>query len=132
MLSSYYTMRLSNGASPRRDQLLPGDAVQIHGMLLDSPELAGVHFTGSTAVFNSMWKKVGENMGRSAPTPGSCGETGGKDFIVVHPSAIRSRSRSPLPGAMSTRGRMAPRQPRLRAAVAVERVRDRTVAMMQT
>jgi 1-pyrroline-5-carboxylate dehydrogenase len=66
---------------------LPGDAVQISQQLIDSPELAGIHFTGSTAVFNSMWKRVGENIGRYRSYPRLVGETGGKDFIVVHASA---------------------------------------------
>jgi 1-pyrroline-5-carboxylate dehydrogenase len=54
---------------------------------LSSPELAGVHFTGSTSVFNAMWKTIGENMARYASYPRIVGETGGKDFIVAHPSA---------------------------------------------
>jgi 1-pyrroline-5-carboxylate dehydrogenase len=66
---------------------IPGDAREITNQLLGSHELAGVHFTGSTAVFNSMWKKVGENIGHYRSYPRLVGETGGKDFIVVHPSA---------------------------------------------
>jgi 1-pyrroline-5-carboxylate dehydrogenase len=61
--------------------------VQITNILLDSPDLAGIHFTGSTAVFNSMWRKVGENVGRYRSYPRIVGETGGKDFIIAHPSA---------------------------------------------
>jgi 1-pyrroline-5-carboxylate dehydrogenase len=89
MLSSYYTMRLLEeaGLPPGVINFLPGDAVQISNALLDSPELAGVHFTGSTAVFNGMWKKIGENIGRYKGYPRIVGETGGKDFIVAHPSA---------------------------------------------
>ncbi len=52
-----------------------------------SRDLAGVHFTGSTTVFNSMWKTIGENMARYRSYPRIVGETGGKDFIVAHPSA---------------------------------------------
>ena len=75
MLSGYYILRLLEraGLPPGVINFVPGDAVQISNILLDSPDLAGIHFTGSTGVFNSMWKKVGE--------------TGGKDFIVAHPSA---------------------------------------------
>ncbi len=89
MLSSYYTMRLLEeaGLPPGVINFVPGDAVQISNALLDSPELAGVHFTGSTAVFNGMWKKIGENIGRYKGYPRIVGETGGKDFIVAHPSA---------------------------------------------
>lgn len=50
-------------------------------------DFAGVHFTGSTGVFNAMWKTVGENMGRYRSYPRIVGETGGKDFVIAHPSA---------------------------------------------
>jgi 1-pyrroline-5-carboxylate dehydrogenase len=55
--------------------------------VLASPNLAGIHFTGSTAVFQSMWKTVGQNIERYRNYPRIVGETGGKDFIVAHPSA---------------------------------------------
>jgi 1-pyrroline-5-carboxylate dehydrogenase len=56
--------------------------------IFQSPELAGVHFTGSTGVFNGMWKAVGENIGRYKQYPRLVGETGGKDFVFAHASAI--------------------------------------------
>src|SRR5690606_24459809 len=56
-------------------------------ILLDSPSLAGIHFTGSTAVFNGMWQTVGANIARYRGYPRLVGETGGKDFIVAHASA---------------------------------------------
>jgi 1-pyrroline-5-carboxylate dehydrogenase len=89
MLSGYYIMRLLEraGLPPGVINFVPGDAVQITNTLLDSPDLAGIHFTGSTAVFNSMWRKVGENTGRYRSYPRIVGETGGKDFIVAHASA---------------------------------------------
>jgi 1-pyrroline-5-carboxylate dehydrogenase len=89
MLSGYYILRLLEraGLPPGVINFLPGDAVQITDILLDSPDFAGIHFTGSTAVFNSMWKKIGENVGRYRSYPRIVGETGGKDFIVAHPSA---------------------------------------------
>ena len=89
MLSGYYIMRLleAAGLPPGVINFVPGDAVQISNILLDSPDLAGIHFTGSTGVFNGMWKKVGENIGRYRCYPRLVGETGGKDFIVAHPSA---------------------------------------------
>ena len=61
--------------------------MEISNVLLDHRELGGVHFTGSTAVFNSMWQRVGQNLGNYRSYPRLVGETGGKDFIVVHPSA---------------------------------------------
>jgi 1-pyrroline-5-carboxylate dehydrogenase len=89
MLSGYYTLRVLEeaGLPPGVINLIPGDSVQITRLLLDSPELGGIHFTGSTAVFNSMWTKVGENIGQYRGYPRLVGETGGKDFIVAHPSA---------------------------------------------
>ena len=89
MLSAYYVMRLleAAGLPPGVINFVPGDAVQISDILLDSPALAGIHFTGSTAVFNGMWKKVGANNSRYRSYPRLVGETGGKDFIVAHPSA---------------------------------------------
>jgi 1-pyrroline-5-carboxylate dehydrogenase len=89
MLSAYYVMRLleAAGLPPGVINLVPGDAAQVSSIVLDSPDLAGVHFTGSTSVFNTMWKTVGENAGRYRSYPRLVGETGGKDFIVAHPSA---------------------------------------------
>ena len=89
MLSACYVLRLLEraGLPPGVINFIPGDAAQISSIVLDSPDLAGIHFTGSTAVFNSMWRKVGENTGRYRSYPRIVGETGGKDFIVAHPSA---------------------------------------------
>ena len=89
MVSAHYILKLleAAGLPPGVINFVPGDAVQISGILLDSPELAGIHFTGSTQVFQSMWKKVGENIERYRSYPRLVGETGGKDFIVAHPSA---------------------------------------------
>src|SRR5262244_621674 len=64
-----------------------GDAATISGILLSHPAFAGIHFTGSTAVFQSIWKTVGENIGSYHGYPRLVGETGGKDFIVAHKSA---------------------------------------------
>ena len=89
ILSGYYTLKVleAAGMPPGVVNFIPGDAREITNLLLDSPDLAGVHFTGSTEVFNAMWKKIGENIGRYRSYPRIVGETGGKDFIVAHPSA---------------------------------------------
>ena len=71
----------------RRSTSSPAPAPAIGDAALASPELAGIHFTGSTAVFKGMWKTVGDNIGRYRNYPRIVGETGGKDFIVAHPSA---------------------------------------------
>ncbi|HEY2026748.1 MAG TPA: L-glutamate gamma-semialdehyde dehydrogenase [Gemmatimonadaceae bacterium] len=89
MLSAYYIMRLLEeaGLPPGVINLVPGDAVAISNVALAHRDLAGVHFTGSTGVFNSMWQTIGANMSRYASYPRIVGETGGKDFIIAHPSA---------------------------------------------
>jgi 1-pyrroline-5-carboxylate dehydrogenase len=67
--------------------LVYGPGARIGDPALASPDLAGIHFTGSTAVFQGMWKTVGQNIERYRSYPRIVGETGGKDFIVAHPSA---------------------------------------------
>ena len=64
-----------------------GDPVEITEVVLSSPDFAGLHFTGSTYVFKELWKKIGENIHTYKTYPRIVGETGGKDFIVAHPSA---------------------------------------------
>jgi 1-pyrroline-5-carboxylate dehydrogenase len=89
MLSAYYLYRLLEeaGLPPGVINLVSGDAVMISERLLSHRELAGVHFTGSTTVFNSMWKTIGASMAHYRNYPRIVGETGGKDFIVAHASA---------------------------------------------
>jgi 1-pyrroline-5-carboxylate dehydrogenase len=89
MLSAYYIMKLleAAGLPPGVINFVAGDAAEISNILLSHRELAGVHFTGSTHVFNSMWKTIGANMSTFATYPRIVGETGGKDFILAHPSA---------------------------------------------
>lgn len=65
-----------------------GDAAMITETLLASPDFAGIHFTGSTGVFQDIWRKIGTNIHNYKTYPKIVGETGGKDFIVAHPSAI--------------------------------------------
>jgi 1-pyrroline-5-carboxylate dehydrogenase len=88
-LSAYYTMKLLEeaGLPPGVINFVPGDPVAISEVALSHRDLAGVHFTGSTGVFNAMWKTIGSNMGRYRSYPRIVGETGGKDFILAHPSA---------------------------------------------
>jgi 1-pyrroline-5-carboxylate dehydrogenase len=91
VLSSYYNFRLleAAGLPPGVINFLPGDASAISSAVLSDPSLAGIHFTGSTAVFQGMWRTVGENIANYRVYPRLVGETGGKDFIVAHPSADR-------------------------------------------
>ncbi len=89
MLSAYYIYALLEeaGLPPGVINLVSGDPVMISETVLSHRDLAGVHFTGSTGVFNSMWKTIGASMSRYRGYPRIVGETGGKDFIVAHPSA---------------------------------------------
>ncbi len=75
------------GMPPGVVNFVPGDSRMITDVILSSPDLAGVHFTGSTAVFQSIWSRVGNDIARYRSYPRLVGETGGKDFIVAHPSA---------------------------------------------
>ena len=67
--------------------LVSGSASQVSEVVLNDPHLAGIHFTGSTEVFQSMWQTVGANIGKYRAYPRLVGETGGKDFVMVHESA---------------------------------------------
>ena len=89
VLSGHYIMRLLEeaGLPPGVINFVPGDAAEISDICLNHRDLAGVHFTGSTGVFNSMWKTIGDNMSSYGTYPRIVGETGGKDFIIAHPSA---------------------------------------------
>jgi 1-pyrroline-5-carboxylate dehydrogenase len=89
MYSAYYLMKLyeAAGMPPGVINFVAGDAATISKVVLSHADLGGVHFTGSTAVFNDMWKTIGANTGRYRAYPRIVGETGGKDFIIAHPSA---------------------------------------------
>ncbi len=63
------------------------DGPTLGKICFEHPDFAGVHFTGSTGVFNQMWETIGKNMGKYCSYPRIVGETGGKDFVVAHPSA---------------------------------------------
>jgi 1-pyrroline-5-carboxylate dehydrogenase len=89
MLSAYYVMRLFQeaGLPDGVINLVYGPGATIGDAALGNKHLAGIHFTGSTPVFNGMWRTVGESMAGYRNYPRIVGETGGKDFIVAHPSA---------------------------------------------
>ena len=77
------------GLPPGVINMVCGHGPTVGNAALSHPDLAGVHFTGSTGVFQWMWKTVGDNIARYRTYPRLVGETGGKDFIVAHPSADR-------------------------------------------
>ena len=88
-LSAHYLMRLleAAGLPPGVINLVTGDGQAVSQVALTHPDLAGIHFTGSTATFQHLWRTVGENIARYRNYPRVVGETGGKDFVIVHPSA---------------------------------------------
>jgi 1-pyrroline-5-carboxylate dehydrogenase len=88
-VSAYWTMKLLEeaGLPPGVINMIYGSGAQIGDPVLASEHLAGIHFTGSTEVFHSIWKTVGQNIDHYRNYPRIVGETGGKDFIVAHPSA---------------------------------------------
>jgi len=89
MFSAYYLMKLyeAAGMPPGVINFVAGDSAMISRILLSHRDLAGVHFTGSTEVFNDMWKTIGASMSSYRSYPRIVGETGGKDFVLAHPSA---------------------------------------------
>ncbi len=88
-LSNYFVMRLfeAAGLPPGVINFIPGESQQVTARVLADRQLAGIHFTGSTAVFQSLWKGVAAGLEGYASYPRIVGETGGKDFILAHPSA---------------------------------------------
>ena len=88
-LSNYYVYRilLEAGLPPGVISFLPSRGKDVEEHILKDPNLAGFHFTGSTAVFQSVFKLVGENIGSYNQYPRLVGETGGKDFVFAHPTA---------------------------------------------
>ena len=91
-LAAHYTMRLleAAGLPPGVINMVTGDGQAVSRVALSNPDLAGIHFTGSTGTFQHLWRTVGENIGTFRDYPRLVGETGGKDFVIVHPSAERA------------------------------------------
>ncbi|MDU0290785.1 L-glutamate gamma-semialdehyde dehydrogenase [Saccharothrix longispora] len=87
--AAHLTMRLLEeaGMPPGVINLLPGDGLAVSEVALADPDLAGIHFTGSTKTFQHLWGQVGANISGYRSYPRIVGETGGKDFVLAHPSA---------------------------------------------
>jgi 1-pyrroline-5-carboxylate dehydrogenase len=88
-LAATLTMQLVEeaGMPPGVINMVTGDGIDVSKAALADPDLAGIHFTGSTPTFQHLWSEVGANLGRYRTYPRLVGETGGKDFILAHPSA---------------------------------------------
>jgi 1-pyrroline-5-carboxylate dehydrogenase len=89
MLAAWETFLLLEeaGLPPGVINFLPGHGHELAPVLVDHPDFAGLHFTGSTEIFRSLWQRAAGNLGRYRSFPRLVGETGGKDFILAHPSA---------------------------------------------
>jgi 1-pyrroline-5-carboxylate dehydrogenase len=135
MLSAYYVFKVleAAGLPPGVINFLPGSAGMITDNLLASRDLAGIHFTGSTEVFQNMWKTVGENISRYRSYPRLVGETGGKDFIVAHSSAdVDALSVAIVRGGFEYQGQKCSAASRIYVPQSLwKNVRDRSVAMMK-
>jgi 1-pyrroline-5-carboxylate dehydrogenase len=135
MLSAHYVMKLleAAGLPPGVINFVAGDAATISNVALNHRDLAGVHFTGSTTVFNSMWKTIGANMANYATYPRIVGETGGKDFIVAHPSADpRALAVAIARGGFEYQGQKCSAASRVYVPRSLwKQVRDETVSMME-
>lgn len=135
VLSSYVGFKILQeaGLPPGVINFLPGDARAISETLLASPDLAGIHFTGSTATFNHLWKTVGANIDNYKSYPRLVGETGGKDFIFAHPSAdIDSLVVALVRGSFEYQGQKCSAASRAYIPTSLwPKVRDRLVAMTE-
>ncbi|GAA1816989.1 L-glutamate gamma-semialdehyde dehydrogenase [Planosporangium flavigriseum] len=87
--AAHFTMRLleAAGLPPGVINMVTGDGIAVSDVVLADPDLAGIHFTGSTKVFQYLTRAVGENIANYRSYPRLVGETGGKDFVIAHPSA---------------------------------------------
>ena len=134
MLSAYYLMKLyeAAGMPPGVINFVTGDAAMISKVLLSHRDLAGVHFTGSTEVFNNMWKTIGASMANYRSYPRIVGETGGKDFIVAHASAdVDALAVAMVRGGFEFQGQKCSAASRVYVPKSIwNAVRDRAVAMI--
>src|SRR5882672_1803729 len=135
MFSAYYLMKLyeAAGMPPGVINFVAGDAAMISNVLLSHRDLAGVHFTGSTEVFNDMWKTIGASMGSYRSYPRIVGETGGKDFILAHPSAdVDALAVAIVRGGFEFQGQKCSAASRVYVPKSIwHAVRDRAVAMIE-
>ena len=96
--AAHFTMRLLEeaGLPPGVINLVTGDGRAVSEVAVKDPDLAGIHFTGSTATFGNLWRAVAENLSGYRSYPRLVGETGGKDFVIAHPSADPAVLKTPL------------------------------------
>src|SRR3954471_403464 len=130
--SGHFLMELLEeaGLPPGVINLVFGDGATVGNAALASPELAGVHFTGSTPVFNSMWRTISAGLEHYRNYPRIVGETGGKDFILAHPSADPDALATAIVrGALETKGQKCRAAPRVFTPQSLWRgLRERLIA----
>jgi 1-pyrroline-5-carboxylate dehydrogenase len=135
LLSAWTLMELyeAAGVPPGVINFVPGDPAMITDAVVSSPDLAGVHFTGSTPVFQSLWQTIGANISRYRSYPRVVGETGGKDFIAVHPSADPAAvAVAIVRGGFEYQGQKCSAASRIYVPKSLwPEIRDRVVAMMR-
>jgi 1-pyrroline-5-carboxylate dehydrogenase len=135
-LSAHYLMRLleAAGRPPRGVKQVTGDGQAVSQVALTHPDLAGIHFTGSTATFQHLWRTVGENIGRYRNYPRLVGETGGKDFVIVHPSAdVGSVAATLIRGAFEYQGQKCSAASRAYLPQSIwSRIRDDFIAQVES
>lgn len=131
-LAASLTMELLTeaGLPPGVISMLPGDGLEVSEVLLPHPDLAGIHFTGSTPTFQHLWRTVGDNIASYRSYPRLVGETGGKDFVLAHASADPDAVRVGLVrGAFEFAGQKCSAASRAYVARSVwDRIRDQLVA----
>ena len=134
-LSNWHFFKLLEeaGLPPGVINFLPGNSIEVSESLLADHHLAGIHFTGSTPVFQSLWKTVASNLDRYKAYPRIVGETGGKDFILAHPSAdVDALAVAMVRGAYEYQGQKCSAASRAYIPDTIwPAVRDRAVAMIE-
>ncbi len=134
-LSNWHFFKLLEeaGLPPGVINFLPGNSIEVSDALLADRRLAGIHFTGSTPVFQGLWRSVAANLDRYAGYPRIVGETGGKDFILAHPTAdVDALAVAMVRGAYEYQGQKCSAASRAYIPDTLwPAVRDRVVAMIE-
>jgi len=135
-LSNYLVLQLLEeaGLPPGVINFVPGEPVDLSAAVLASPHLAGIHFTGSTAVFDRLWQQTAQNLGQYRSYPRLVGETGGKDFVLAHASSdVDALAVGLLRGAFEYQGQKCSAASRAYVAASIwPRVRMRLLEMLET
>jgi 1-pyrroline-5-carboxylate dehydrogenase len=135
-VAAHLTMELLEeaGLPPGVINMLPGDGLDVSEVALNHPDLAGIHFTGSTPTFQHLWSTLGQNIAKYRSYPRIVGETGGKDFVVAHSSADPDVLRTAmLRGAFEFQGQKCSAASRAYVAKSVwKRMRDSFVSEVES